>query len=193
MPLTVLQDKPAMQSRRPYRSWKWSAMHQRRPFYFNLLQLYLTFQWLGIYHGLTKGNLSPGEKNHFQSSFHDLPFILSLIHAFTFLMTTFTQFGRTILQQMKGKRLCEWSAFSLVAVAYCSVLLHKNDPNRSLYNTSFVNFAMTSAISFLLFHYIGITEPVIIFVKVSLMIMWIYYLSISVRLSSTSAYHVPFS
>lgn len=173
-----------MQNRQNYRTWKWRALVRRRPFYFNLLQVFLALEWLGIHFSLSQPNLSPDSEDNKQKPFRNIPFILFLIHALTFIIIFFFDFGKSFLHQAKGKRLCEWSSFSLVSVAYCLVLLNKNDADDHFYNTSFVSFSVTSAIAFLILHHIGIAEPIIVFIKGCILIIWIYYLSISVSVTT---------
>ncbi len=174
-----------MQNRQNYRIWKWKALHRRRPFYFNLLQVFLALEWLGIHFNLSRPDLNPDSEENTEKPFRNLPFIFFLIHALTFIIIFFFDYGKQLLHHSKGKRLCEWSSFSLVSVAYCLVLLNKNDADDHIYNTSFVSFSMTSAISFLILHHVGIAEPIIVFIKGCILIIWIYYLSISVSIVSS--------
>lgn len=172
-----------MQNRQNYRTWKWRALVRRRPFYFNLLQVFLALEWLGIHFNLSRPNLSPDSEENQQRPFRNLPFIFFLIHAFTFIVIFFFSYGKSLLQHASGKRLCEWSSFSLVSVAFCLVLLNTHDAEDHVYNTSFVSFSVTSAIGFLILHHLGIAEPIIVFIKGCILIIWIYYLSISVSCS----------
>lgn len=168
------------QSRQSYRNWKWRALFRRRPFYFNLLQIFLSLQWLGVHFNLNAEQLNPNKGHNSHRPFAALPFILFIIHGAAFIFVFSFEYGKSLLHQNKGKRLCEWSAFSLVSVAYCLVLLHRDETRHNIFNSSTICFPMTSAVSLLVLHHIGIPEPIIILIKISILFMWVYFLSISV-------------
>lgn len=167
--------------------WKWDAMDNRRPFFFIFLNLLLTFSWLELHLSLTNEKILPDHSNsdNGDQSFAPLevvPFILFLIHGLCVLLLFFNGFSFILLSNpSRTKRLCEWSCYSSVAFCYCVYFFNEEKPTYSgTYNSVDTIFPVVCCCSMLIVHNLGLTQPLLVLLKLTYIIIWIIFLVHSV-------------
>lgn len=167
--------------------WKWRALHGRRLFFFCLLQIVLVFSWLVIrrlvHHQQSwsdKGTASTGYREFYE----DVPILFYMSHALLVVTVIFTNVGRNLVHESQGKRLCDWSAFSLVlALIFLLQPLNTID-NKELNDTRSITFSTLSLLGIALFQHLGISEPNLTITLSSIIILWVVFLSYQVSCCS---------
>jgi len=103
-------------------------------------------------------------------------------HALLVVTVIFTNVGRNLVHESQGKRLCDWSAFSLVlALIFLLQPLNTID-NKELNDTRSITFSTLSLLGIALFQHLGISEPNLTITLSSIIILWVVFLSYQVSL-----------
>lgn len=89
--------------------WKWRALHQRRPLFFNVTNIMLALIWGRVW------IIGYVERLHSQQELLKwMGGIFSLIHSFAFVTVQFTNFGQQLINEHQGERLCRVCGLSLL-------------------------------------------------------------------------------
>lgn len=163
--------------------WKWRALYGRRLFFFCVLQVVLVFSWLTIrrlVHHNQSWTDSGGASTGYREFFEDVPILFYISHALLLLTVLFTNVGRNLVHESQGKRLCDWSAFSLVlALVFLLQPLAKIE-EKALNDTRSATFSTVALLGLALFQHLGISEPILTITMCSIIVLWIVFLSFQV-------------
>lgn len=166
--------------------WKWRALHGRRLFFFCVLQIILIFSWLTvrrIIHHKQSWTENGTSGTGYREFFEDLPILFYMSHAVLLLTVLFTNLGRNLVHESQGKRLCDWSAFSLIlALIFLLQPLNTID-SKSLNETRSASFSTLALLGIALFQHLGISEPILTISMVSIIILWVIFLSYQVSVN----------
>lgn len=163
-----------------YNLWKWRALYRRRVFFFCVLQAVLLLTWLTVrrisHHNQSwakNGDATTGYRKFYE----DLPILFYISHALLLATVLFTKIGRSIVHESQGKRLCDWSAFSLVlALIFLLVPLDTIDDGM-LNDSRDITFTSLSLFGVALFQHLGVSEPVLSLTTFCVGTLWIIFLS----------------
>jgi len=164
--------------------WKWRALHGRRLFFFCVLQVVLIFSWLTIrrivHHSqswMDEGTANTGYREFYE----DVPILFYISHAALLLTVLFTNVGRNLVHESQGKRLCDWSAFSLVLALIFLLQPVTTIDNKALNDTRSVTFSTVALLGMALFQHLGTSEPTLTMTMFAIFLLWIIFLSYQVR------------
>ena len=160
--------------------WKWRALSNRRLYFFSLLQVVLILQWLTvrqIIHHSQSWVDKTQSRSGYEKFYEDVPILFYVMHCLLLAVVLFSKTGRDIVNESQGKRLCDWSAISLV-VALIFLLTPLNSiEERVLSDTRNVSFATLSLLGISVFQHLGTSEPILSITMYSVFILWIIFLS----------------
>lgn len=165
--------------------WKWRALYRRRLFFFCVLQVVLIFNWLTvrrIVHNDQSWNDKGDASTGYRKFFEDLPILFYVSHGLLLAVVLFTKLGRDLVHESQGKRLCDWSAFSLVLALIFLLTPLNTIENPIVENSRDISFATLSLLGVAIFQHLGISEPVLSLTLYSVVILWIIFLSYVVRI-----------
>ena len=160
--------------------WKWRALYRRRLFFFCILQMVLIFQWFSIREIIHHSQAwidNNDSHTGYRKFYEDIPILFNLSHCILLVTVLGTKVGRNLIHESQGKRLCDWSAFSLLlALAFLLVPLNdiKDQTTRDSRNVSFVTLGL---FGIALYQHLGIAEPLLSLTLYAIFIAWIVYLS----------------
>mgnify|MGYP000566024748 CR=1 FL=1 len=171
-----------------YNLWKWRALYRRRLFFFCVLQAVLILNWLTIRmisHHTQSWVKSGSSSTGYRKFYEDLPILFYISHGLLLAIVLFTRVGRYIVHESQGKRLCDWSAFSLI-LALIFLLVPLNDmKNNHLETSRDVCFSTLSLFGIALFQHLGVSEPILSITIACVFSLWIVFLSFVVSIILT--------
>lgn len=170
-----------------YSLWKWRALYRRRLFFFCVLQAVLTLNWLTarrICHHTQSWNKSSHSTSGYRKFYEDLPILFYMSHSLLLAIVMFTRMGRSIVHESQGKRLCDWSAFSLILVLIYHLVPLDTIEQHELSQSRDLCFSTLSLMGIALFQHLGVAEPILSITNLSVMILWIIFLCCVVRIIS---------
>jgi hypothetical protein len=163
-----------------YNLWKWRALYRRRLFFFSVLQAVLIFNWLTarrISHHTQSWTHNGQNSTGYRKFYEDLPILFYISHALLLAGVLLTKMGRNIVHESQGKRLCDWSAFSLVLALVYHVVPTNGIENTELAASRDTSFTSLSLLGIALFQHLGVSEPVLSVTILCVAVLWIIYLS----------------
>lgn len=159
--------------------WKWRALHGRRLFFFCILQIVLIFSWLTIrriIHHQQSWNTGDTSSTGYREFFEDVPILFYMSHGVLLIMVLFTKLGRNLIHESQGKRLCDWSAFSLVLALIFLLEPFNTVSTDELDDTRSAMFTTLALLGIALFQHLGISEPILTITLCAVIVLWVTFL-----------------
>lgn len=163
-----------------YNLWKWRALYRRRLFFFSVLQAVLILNWLTarrISHHTQSWGDEGRSSTGYRKFYEDLPILFYISHALLLATVLLTKVGRNIVHESQGKRLCDWSAFSLVLALIYHLVPLNDVGNTALTSSRDMSFTSLSLLGIALFQHLGVSEPVLSATILCVMVLWVIFLS----------------
>ncbi len=167
--------RSALGSRQNFQMWKWRALHKRRLFFINLLQLILVFVWLRIFLDLQGGFYlfsDAYQSGSYGSDFSSIPGVLFLFHSVLFIGILTSRQVRERLNETQGRKICEGSILSLFAALV--FLLNPNEifEKRLDSLSSSANFAMLTVFGLSVCQFVGLNETATTLTRLVVVGLW---------------------
>lgn len=166
-----------------YQAWKWKVLRKRRGVYLTLLQLILIFSWMTNHVAVhlhqplfTKGK----NGGRSERSALCIPILIGAMHMLIFVLLLCSKTVKNALLEVHGRRFCEWSALSLIAACFVSLLINHQRLDRAADTQGEGIFITVNLLGFYIFYHIGIAQGFILFIKFLLFMQWFYYFYILV-------------
>jgi hypothetical protein len=172
-----------------FEEWKWRSLRKRRAFFFFFINVFLTTAWAIVHYD----EPITSELNSFHYIFlYGFPSFLFYFHGVSALFIAWTKWGQQILHETQGKKLCTWTAMSLVLVALYMLLplILKNqsprtqaggiiDSQPSISNGQrMAIFSVVSTVVISILHHLGLPQKVGWTACASMSALWITYINL---------------